>query len=259
MKVVLFCGGQGMRMRDYSEMIPKPLVPIGYRPILWHVMKYYSLYGHKDFVLCLGYRADLIKKFFLEYEEADSNDFVLEHGGEKKMLATDIHDWRITFVDTGINASIGERLRLVREHLDGEDVFMANYADGVTDLDLDDYVEAFKVSRKVGGVLAVRPPQSYHVVNMNGDGTPHAIGPISQADLWLNAGYFVFRQGVFEYLERNPDLAPDALHEMIEQDDLYVRRFDGFWSPMDTFKDKTNLDEIWESTSVPWLSHNASA
>jgi len=253
MKVVLFCGGQGMRLRDYSEKVPKPMVPVGYRPILWHVMKYYAQFGHKDFILCLGYHADVIKQFFLNYEEAVSNDFVLSKGGrEKTLLTSDIEDWTITFVDTGLNTSIGDRLSMVRKYLEGEEVFLANYADGVTDLDLDDYVEKFTASGKTGGLLAVRPPQSYHVLTVD-NGSPTDIGPIANADLWLNGGYFVFRQGVFDYLDRAGDLAPDALRVMIGDDELYTHRFEGFWSPMDTFKEKTQLDGIWASGDVPWL------
>src|SRR5262245_21240349 len=117
MKVVLFCGGFGLRMRDYAEHIPKPMVPVGYRPILWHVMKYYAHFGHKDFILCLGYRGDAIKQYFLNYNECLSNDFILKNGGkELKLYNEDIQDWRITFVDTGMNSSIGERLRVVEKY-----------------------------------------------------------------------------------------------------------------------------------------------
>jgi glucose-1-phosphate cytidylyltransferase len=256
MKVVLFCGGQGMRLRDYSEKVPKPMVPIGYRPILWHVMKYYAQYGHKDFILCLGHHADAIKSFFLNYEEAVSNDFILKKGGaEKELLASDMDDWTITFVDTGLNAEIGERLMRVRDHLDGEEMFLANYADGVTDLDLSAYVDDFRASGKVGALLAVRPPLSYHVVTVGEDGEPSDMGPIKSADLWLNGGYFAFKPGVFDYLERHQDLAGGAMQEMIGNGDLYAHRFSGFWSPMDTFKDKTHLDAIWASGNVPWALH----
>jgi Nucleotidyl transferase len=123
MKVVLFCGGFGMRMREYSEAVPKPMVPIGYHPILWHVMKYYAHYGHKDFILCLGYKADVIKKYFLEYDECVTNDFVITNGGRNvKLLNSDIHDWTITFVDTGLTSNIGQRLKAVEKHLQGGNV-----------------------------------------------------------------------------------------------------------------------------------------
>ena len=142
MKVVLFCGGLGLRLRDYAEHVPKPMVSIGYRPILWHVMKYFAHFGHKDFILCLGYRADLIKQYFLNYNECLSNDFVLSNGGKSLDLAnSDIHDWKITFADTGLRSNIGQRLLAVRKYLANEEVFLANYADGLTDLDFSSYLD----------------------------------------------------------------------------------------------------------------------
>ena len=133
MKVVLFCGGLGMRMRDGVSTAPKPMAMVGERPLLWHVMRYYAHYGHTDFVLCLGYGASAVKDFFLNYDETRSNDFVIENGArDVKLFSTDISDWRITLVDTGLNSAIGERLRRVRRFVDGEEMFMANYADVLT-------------------------------------------------------------------------------------------------------------------------------
>ena len=139
MKVVLFCGGLGTRLREYSENIPKPMVNIGYRPIIWHVMKYYAHYGHTDFILCLGYRGDVLKQYFLNYEECLSNDFELSQGGrELKLYSRDIEHWNISFVDTGLYSNIGQRLKKVERYLDGEEVFLANYTDGLSDLPLTD-------------------------------------------------------------------------------------------------------------------------
>ena len=137
MKVVLFCGGQGLRLRDYSENVPKPMVPIGYRPIIWHLMKYYAHYGHTDFILCLGHKANVIKDYFIHYDECVTNDFVLR-GGKRdlQLLSSDIDSWSITFVDTGIKSNIGQRLCAVREHLAGEEIFLANYSDNLTDAPL---------------------------------------------------------------------------------------------------------------------------
>ena len=171
MKVVLFCGGLGMRMRDFSESIPKPMVPIGHRPIIWHVMKYYAYYGHKDFILCLGYKADVIKNYFLDYDESLSNDFVFENGGKDiKLLHSDIDDWRITFVDTGLTANIAERLVAVKPYLEGEEVFLANYSDGLTDCPLPDLVAAHKESDAVASFLCIKPYHSFHVVDVGKDG-----------------------------------------------------------------------------------------
>src|SRR5262245_21723424 len=144
MKVVLFCGGLGMRIREAPEPMPKPMLTIGYRPLVWHLMKYYAHFGHKDFILCLGYRADAIKNYFLNYNECVSNNFVLSNGGKDlRLLNSVIQDWNITFVDTGIHANIGQRLKAVEPYLEGESMFLANYSDGLTDLPLNDYIDNF--------------------------------------------------------------------------------------------------------------------
>jgi glucose-1-phosphate cytidylyltransferase len=166
MKVVLFCGGFGMRMREHSEALPKPMVAIGYRPILWHVMKYYAHYGHKDFILCLGYKADVIKKYFLEYNECVSNDFVLSRGGKSlKLLSSDIHDWDITFVDTGLTSNIGQRLKAVQRQLEGEQMFLANYTDGLSDVPLPAVIKSFKNSENVACFVSVKPRASFHFIS----------------------------------------------------------------------------------------------
>ena len=166
MKVVLFCGGLGTRLREHSDTIPKPLVNVGYRPILWHLMRYYAHFGHKDFILALGYRGDLIREFFLKYNECMSNDFVLSEGGKKiELLSSDISDWRITFVDTGLHSNIGQRLLRVREHLAGERMFLANYADGLSDLPLNDHLENFRRRKVTASFVAVRTAQSFHAVH----------------------------------------------------------------------------------------------
>ena len=203
MKVVLFCGGQGMRLREYSENIPKPMVPIGYRPILWNIMRYYAHFGHKDFILCLGHKADMIKNYFVNYDETISNDFVFTRGGKKiEMLNTDIDDWRITFVDTGINSNIGMRLMQVREHLKGEDIFLANYADGLTDLNLNQMVDwCANQKNSVAGFMAYQPSQSFHVVERGNDGFVHRISHIGSSGLYINAGYFVLKKEVFDFIE----------------------------------------------------------
>src|SRR5689334_24827851 len=167
MKVVLFCGGLGTRMREYSETIPKAMVDIGYRPIIWHLMKYYASYGHKDFILCLGYKSDYIKNYFLNYNECLSNDFVLSNGGrDVKLFNSDISDWTITFADTGLNSNIGQRLKAVKKYLEGEEMFMANYSDGLSDLCIPDYLDHFERSHKVASFLSVKLSQSFHIVNI---------------------------------------------------------------------------------------------
>ena len=146
------------------------MVPIGYRPILWHVMKYYAHYGHKDFILCLGYKADVIKNYFLNYDECLSNDFVLSEGGKDvALMNSDIHDWKITFVDTGIKTNIGGRLRAVQKHVEGEDAFLVNYSDNLTNAPIPDMVDYFKQQDKIASFLCVRPSQSFHLVRMGND------------------------------------------------------------------------------------------
>ena len=171
MKVVLFCGGLGMRLREFSENIPKPMVNVGYRPILWNVMKYYAHYGHKDFILCLGHKADVIKNYFLGYNEYLSNDFTLSNGGKDLQLSnSDIHDWRITFADTGLTSNIGQRLKAVEKYLNGEEVFLANYSDGLTDFHLPTLIDYFLRQNKIACFLSIRPNQSFHIVSMKEDG-----------------------------------------------------------------------------------------
>ncbi len=253
MKVVLFCGGQGMRLREYSETIPKPMVTLGYRPILWHVMRYYAHFGHRDFILCLGHRADVIKKYFRTYDESLSNDFVLTAGGRNvQMLGTDIEDWRITFVDTGLNSSIGERLVAVRSHLEGEEMFLANYADGVSDLHLPTYLDWFRKSGKVGAFLAVPPSGSFHVVQIGTGGLVREVRHVSASDVKINGGFFAFRREIFDYIKPGEELVNGPFLRLIEQQQLVAYPHQGFWACMDTFKEKQALDELCLSGKAPW-------
>ena len=257
MKVVLFCGGQGLRIRDEAGL-PKPMVTVGYRPILWHVMRTYAHYGHKDFILCLGYRGDVIKRYFLEYNEAVSNDFVLTGAGRQvSLLKTDIEDWRITFVDTGLNSNIGQRLKAVEKHLAGEHMFLANYSDGLTDLPLPDMIETFKKSDAVGAFLAVKPSASFHVVSHDAGGRVSAIGHVGESGLRINGGYFIFRRTIFEYLKPGEDLVDEPFHRLIEQEKLLAYPYDGFWACMDTFKEQQSLEDLYSTGRAPWMVWNS--
>jgi len=252
MKVVLFCGGYGMRLKEYSETIPKPLVTIGYRPILWHVMKYYAHYGHKDFVLCLGYKADTIKNYFLNYNECLTNDFVLAEGGKKvTLLNSDIHDWRITFVDTGITSNIGQRLKAVEEHLEGEEMFLANYSDGLCDLPLPKYIEHFRQRRKVGSFVCVKPSQTFHVVQMEDDVVTD-IQHAAHAGLWMNGGFFIFRNDIFRYMQDGEELVVEPFQRLIAKGQLIAHKYEGFWACMDTFKEKQQLEDLYTRGDAPW-------
>jgi len=253
MKVVLFCGGQGMRLREYSDSIPKPMVPIGARPILWHVMKYYAHFGHKDFILCLGWKGETIKNYFLNYDECLSNDFTLSEGGAKVELArSDIHDWRITFVDTGANANIGQRLMAVRPYLEGEETFLANYADGLTDLDLTTLVDYFHEHKAVATFLSVRPRQSFHSVVLDEDGLVRKIDTIGDSGLWMNGGYFVLGSEIFEHMREGEELVLEPFRRLIACRRLCSLRYDGFWACMDTYKEKQFLDDNYARGNTPW-------
>ena len=253
MKVVLFCGGEGMRIRDATSLVPKPMVPLGDRPILWHLMKYYAHFGHTQFVLCLGYKSEVIKEYFLNYKEWISNDFILSEGGRNlALLNSDIDDWEITFADTGRSATIGERLLAVRQHLEGEQTFLANYADGLTDMWLPDQIRDFEESGKPASFMVVHSPQSFHVARVAEDGTCSAVEPISEADLWFNAGYFIFAQRIFDVLGPGDDLVVEGFERLIAANQLQAYRFGGFWQAMDTFKDLQQLETRLATSDAPW-------
>jgi len=253
MKVVLFCGGLGLRLRDYSEHIPKPMVPIGYRPILWHVMKYFAHFGHRDFILCLGHRGDLIKQFFLNYNECLSNDFTFSNGGKSVALAnSDIHDWNITFAETGLQSNIGQRLRAVQKYIGDDEAFLANYSDGLTDLDFDDYLAHARQQDAVATFLSVRPNQSFHLAKTDANGLVTSIQDVVQANLRINAGFFVLKREIFDYMRPGEELVIEPFQRLIRERQLAAYEYDGFFAAMDTFKDKQQLDSLYESGRPPW-------
>ncbi len=257
MKVVLFCGGFGMRMREYSEAVPKPMVPIGYRPILWHVMKYYAYYGHKDFILCLGYKADAIKNYFRNYDECVSNDFVLSGGGKKvELLSSDIDDWRITFVDTGLSANIGQRLKAVEKHLQGEEVFLANYSDGLSDVDLRMLVEKFQRSNRLACFVSVKPKASFHVISLDGGGVVKSIEHITKTGARINGGFFLFRREIFRYIKEGEELVEQPFRRLISEGQLLSHPHNGFWACMDTFKELQELEDLYGRGNAPWAVWN---
>ena len=253
MKVVLFCGGLGMRLREFSEEIPKPMVPIGYRPILWHLMKYYSHFGHNEFILCLGYRADVIKNYFLEYNECISNDFVLSEGGRHvEVLGGDISDWKITFVDTGMHTNIAGRLVAVREHLGGDPVFLANYADGLCDIPLDGYIARCVERDKIASFISVRPTTTFHITTLEDDGTVEKVVELGDSGIRMNGGFFVLRSEIFDYIRPGEELINEPFARLIEKKQLVSHVYDGFWMSMDTFKDKKVLDDLYSGGRAPW-------
>lgn len=255
MKVVLFCGGLGMRMRDGVSTAPKPMAMVGERPLLWHVMRYYAHFGHTDFILCLGYGAGAVKDFFLNYDETRSNDFVIENGARDiKLFSTDISDWRITLVDTGLNSAIGERLRRVRRFVAGEEMFLANYADVLTTAPLPDMIERFAATTAVASLLAVPPQSSHHVVDIGDDGIITQVTPMQDLRQWENGGYFLLRPEIFDHLNEGEDLVEDALmRRLVPQKRVLAYAYKGYWSPADTVKERAQLEEMYRRGNCPWM------
>jgi glucose-1-phosphate cytidylyltransferase len=253
MKVVLFCGGLGTRLREHSDTIPKPLVNVGYRPILWHLMRYYAHFGHKEFILCLGYRGDLIRDYFLGYQECMSNDFTLSEGGQRiELHSSDIQDWRITFVDTGLHSNIGQRLMRVRRYLEDEPAFLANYSDGLSDLPLDRLVEDFERKRAVATFAAVHTWHSFHSVRADEAGYVASLGPIRDGEILVNGGFFALRREIFDFMQEGEELVEKPFARLIERRLLSAFRHDGFWQAMDTFKDKITFDRMEARGECPW-------
>jgi len=252
-KVVLFCGGLGTRLREHSDTIPKPLVSIGVRPIIWHLMRYYAHFGHKEFILCLGYGGEMIREYFLNYNEALSNDFTLSEGGKKiELHSSDIDDWKITFVETGLHSNIGQRLLAVRRFVEDDEIFCANYADGLTDLPFERLVDTLHKNDSVACFAAVRTMQSFHSILADDEDIVQSIGPVNSSGLWINGGFFVLRNTIFDYIEEGDELVEKPFSRLIEKGLLSAVRHDGFWQAMDTLKDKITFDRMYARGHAPW-------
>ncbi|GAB5401951.1 MAG: glucose-1-phosphate cytidylyltransferase [Aureliella sp.] len=236
MKVVLFCGGQGMRLREHSAGIPKPMVPVGDRPILWHLMRYYAHYGHTDFVLCLGWNGEYIREYFANLSNEDQRLSI---------------DWHIECVDTGLDSPVGQRLCKVKPLLAGEQTFLANYADGLSDVDLNAIVAHHRRLKATATCLCVKPTQSFHLVD-SVDGLAASIKPVSQTRQWMNGGYFVFEQAIFDVIHDGEDLATEPFGRLIRQQKLACFDYRGFWGCMDTYKEKQDLDDMFNQNNTPW-------
>ena len=253
MKVVLFCGGLGLRLREVSDQLPKPMVPVGSHPILWHIMKYYAHYGHKDFILCLGFGAETIKNYFLTYNECLSNDFQFSQGGKQlQLFHSDIDEWNITFVDSGVHSNVGQRLQTVEKYLEDDEVFLANYSDGLSDLPLPEQLEHFYQQQKIASFLCVRPNLSLHFISLSEHGEVRTIEDVQSANLRINGGYFIFHRDIFRYLQGGEDLLQQPFQRLVAQQQLSAYIYDGFWGCMDTFKDKQQLDELCAHGHAPW-------
>ncbi|MEJ2868878.1 sugar phosphate nucleotidyltransferase [Actinomycetospora sp. OC33-EN08] len=252
MKVVLFCGGFGMRMRDGDSDVPKPMQMVGPRPLIWHVMRYYAHFGHKEFILCLGYGSHHIKDYFLNYRETESNDFVLREG-EVELGGSDIADWTIHFVHTGLESPIGERLRRVRHLVADEEMFLANYADVLTDAPLDQMVKRFADSDAEAALLAVLPQAVFHIVESDDEDRIHSIRPVTDMGVRENGGYFVLRPSVIDRIPENGDLVGDACTALAAEGKLMGYPYEGFWLPADTLKERNQLEASYRAGSRPWM------
>jgi glucose-1-phosphate cytidylyltransferase len=253
MKVVLFCGGLGTRIREYSENIPKPMIPVGHQPILVHIMEYYSQYGHTDFVLCLGFKAGVIKEYFLESKQSAYADFVVSGFGKKvEILGEQPPDWRVTLIDTGIWRNIGERLMAVRHLVQNEAMFLANYSDGLTDAPLPAMIETFKQSGKIACFIAVHPPFTFHLAELDQQGAVLGFRTSEQSDTWINGGYFIFRKEIFDFIGKGEELVHEPFGRLIEAGQLLAYRHEGFWRAMDTMRDRQVLEDMVEKGNMPW-------
>jgi glucose-1-phosphate cytidylyltransferase len=253
MKVVLFCGGFGLRMREASDRVPKPLIPVGQEPILLHIMKYYAHYGHTEFILCLGYQGEVIKSFFRDGRDDMLDGLVLARDGwAPDELRRDARDWNITFVDTGLDTNIGGRLRAVRDYVGDDELFLANYSDVLTDAPLPAMIAGVREQGAIASFLAVKPTYSFHVVSFDGGQRVRGIEAVSDADLWLNGGYFVLRREIFDHMQPGDELVEAPFRRLIAEDKLLGYRHQGFWAPMDTLKDRQNLNTLFETGQRPW-------
>jgi glucose-1-phosphate cytidylyltransferase len=256
MKVVIFCGGFGVRMGEETQRIPKPMIEIGGKPILWHIMRYYAMWGHDDFILCLGYKGEVVKQFFLSYNGALLNDFVLDHdaatGTKLELLTRDLDKWRITFVDTGMSATIGERLKAVAPFIGDDDTFLATYGDGLTDAPLTQMIHAFHEGGKKAMFLSVRPQYHAHIVRSDAEGNVLAVEELSRSDIRINGGFFVMKREVVDLIEPGDELVEETFARLIAEGELIAYPYEGFFQAMDTIKDRQSLENLHESGQAPW-------
>lgn len=253
MKVVLLAGGLGTRLREETEFRPKPMVSVGGRPILWHIMRNYAHYGYRDFVVCAGYRGDIIKEYFREFH-SEVSDFTVTLGSQGSIQYHDnfVEDgWKVTVSDTGLNTMTGGRLFKVKKYVDGE-IFLCTYGDGLADVDVRSLIEFHKSHGKVATVTAVRPVSRFGVLDLAENGSVEHFREKPQADGWINAGFFVFNKKIFDYLDANSILENEPMARLAQDNQLMAFRHDGFWQPMDTYREFTLLNDLWDKSAAPW-------
>lgn len=259
-KVVIFCGGEGTRIRDVADDIPKPLIRIGERPIVWHVMKLYAHYGFTDFILCLGYKGWLIKEFFLNYRLFISDISLSLDKNVDIQYHTDYSekDWKITLAETGGSTQTGGRLWRVRDYLQDADIFCVTYGDGIADIDISKLIEFHKQHGKIGTVTGVRPPGRFGVLDVIAQQELTLVSRFTEKpqslEGMINGGFFVFDHRLWDYLSEDPDLIfeKSPLMQLAEDEQLVVYEHTGFWQPMDTFREWKLLNNLWNTDQAPW-------
>lgn len=255
MKVAILCGGKGTRLQEKTESIPKPLIEIGGRPILWHIMKLYSFYGFNDFVLLLGYKGEKIKEYFVDGDRWRRHNFTLTTapGSEPKFeyLHQDSEEWRITFVDTGLETNTGGRIKKAAPYIDG-DTFMATYGDGVADIDLLALLRNHRQHGRAATVTAVTPLSQFGIMRVDEGGVVRQFMEKPRMKEWVNGGFFVFERAVFDYLEEDSILEREPLQRLAEDGQIVAHHHSGFWACMDTYKDAVTLDNLWNTRQAKW-------
>lgn len=258
MKVVILCGGYGTRIRDVTDAIPKPLIPIGGLPILWHIMKYYAHWGHAEFILCLGYKGELIKEFFLEYEPR-TRDFTINLGGARSIQYHTNHseaDWRVTLADTGLNAMTGARVHRIQKYVGADEYFCLTYGDGVGDIDLDALIAFHRSHGKILTVTGVRPPGRFGELVADGQGQVVEFNEKPQATSGIiSGGFFVCSRRIFDYLGKEESLVFEQgpMRQLVADGEMMVFEHQGFWQPMDTNREYQLLNSLYDSGKAPWV------
>lgn len=254
-KIVILCGGLGTRLREETEFRPKPMVNIGSRPILWHIMKYYSQFGYKEFVLALGYKGEMIKNYFIHYEVMN-NDVTIELGLPESMFIQHSHSeagWKITLADTGEKTLKGARLKKVEKYIDGE-IFMMSYGDGVSDVNIDELLDFHKSHGKMATVTGINSSSQFGELKIEGNNVTSFKEKPQNKENYINGGYFVFNRSIFDYLTKDDscDLETDALGRIARDGQLMVYKHKGFWACMDTLRDMDYLNKLWDNDQAKW-------
>jgi len=255
MKAVLLAGGLGTRMREETEFRPKPMVEIGGKPVLWHLMKSFATQGVTEFVVCVGYKGEQIKEYFLNYA-AHNNDFTITLGKSSEIIFHDDHlesDWKVTVADTGANTLTGGRVERIHRYVQGER-FIVTYGDGLADIDVSALVGFHEAQGRKATITTVRPLSRFGLVDVNGGSTVTRFREKPQMDDWVSAGFFVFEPSIFDYLHDSDEvmLEHEPLARLAAEGQLSAYRHDGFWQPMDTYRESMLLNEMWDGGNAPW-------